>query len=134
MNYLFDSSGVFIAIKRRATNDFLVGNSTISLARYELGNILFVEYHVLKHISKENLDEFIQAGQDSFKLLDVFTIEGYEKNVLDVATKFNLSFYDASYVYFAKKMNVPLVTADGKLKRKAGKYDRILTPDEFLAE
>ncbi|MEM2148079.1 MAG: hypothetical protein QXJ94_05695 [Candidatus Bathyarchaeia archaeon] len=43
MKYLFDSSAIFKAIKENKIN-LLIGNYTLELARYELGNILWKNF------------------------------------------------------------------------------------------
>jgi hypothetical protein len=43
MKFLFDSSAIFKAVKGNKI-DFLVGNCTLELARYELGNILWKNF------------------------------------------------------------------------------------------
>ena len=43
-------------------------------------------------------------------------------NILDIAVKERLTFYDASYIYLAKKSVLTLVTHDDTLSKIAKKY------------
>jgi len=40
---------------------------------------------------------------------------------MKLATKLKLTFYDSSYLYVAKKLNLTLITEDMELKNKAEK-------------
>ncbi|MCP8316707.1 MAG: hypothetical protein H3Z51_07600 [archaeon] len=50
MSYILDSSAIFRAIKENVV-ETLVGNYTLELARYELGNVLWKEYLLHKKIN-----------------------------------------------------------------------------------
>ncbi len=52
MKYLFDSSAIFRAIKENKI-EFLTGNYTLELARYELGNIIWKDYVLHAKVSEQ---------------------------------------------------------------------------------
>nr|MDO8079220.1 hypothetical protein [Candidatus Freyarchaeota archaeon] len=54
MKYVFDSSAIFKAIKENKI-DILVGNYTVELARYEIGNILSKNHVLQTKITKQEL-------------------------------------------------------------------------------
>jgi predicted nucleic acid-binding protein len=55
------------------------------------------------------------------------SVSGCEQEVVDLALKYNLSFYDAAYVYLAKKDDAVFVTEDGKLAKKIKTYTEVTT-------
>ena len=116
MKYLFDSSAVFRAIKENKV-DFLTGNYTLELARYELGNIIWKDY-LLTKISKEESKKIVKAVKHTLTIMEVLQIDGSEEEILETATQLKISFYDASYVYLAKAKELRLITEDLRLIKK----------------
>jgi len=49
--------------------------------------------------------------------MEVLQIGCSEKEILEIANKAKITFYDASYVYYAKAKNLTLVAEDTLLKR-----------------
>lgn len=117
MKYLFDSSAVFRAIKENKV-DFLTGNYTLELARYELGNIIWKDYFLLTKISKEESKKIVKAVKHTLTIMEVLQIDGSEEEILETATQLKISFYDASYVYLAKAKELRLITEDLRLIKK----------------
>ena len=118
MSYLFDSSTIFKAVKENAV-EVLAGNFTLDLTRYELGNILWKEYTLNKRISREESKKLVKIIKDVLDLLETLTISCNEEEILSIADGLKITFYDASYVYHAKKNKIPLVTEDLELMNKA---------------
>ncbi|SRR6266571_2649114 len=88
--------------------------STISLARYELGNVLW------KHPSKS-----AEAVREDFELLSEMSIPTLDiddsqvlARIFQTARNLGITFYDASYLIAALVSRAVLVTADGKLLGK----------------
>jgi len=52
---------------------------------------------------------------------------------MEIAKTENISFYDSSYIYFAKQKNIKLVTEDQTLKAKAQKYVQAQTTTVLLS-
>lgn len=124
MKYLFDSSAIFRALKENKVES-LVGNSTLELARYELGNIIWKDYALQSRISEQEAKTLAKAIKPTLAIMDVMEIKGYEEDILDIAAQFKATFYDASYVYFAKAKGLKLITEDIRLIKKVvtGTFD-----------
>ena len=129
MKYVFDSSAIFNAIMENKI-EALVGNATLDLARYELGNILWKNYALKAKTTDKELKSLIELVKQTLNILDVIQITGDEEEVLDAAVKLKMTFYDASYAYIAKISEATLVTEDAELLRKAASYVKALKLDD----
>ena len=61
--------------------------------------------------------------REAFQLLRVMDLKIYDVDsdaVLDAALEFDLTVYDASYLWLARQLTAPLVTLDQRLARLAG--------------
>lgn len=121
MRYLFDSSSIY-SIVGDSRAERLVQNYTCDLARYELGNILVTERNARKTITDSEQKYLLDKISSALNLILILDAKGYEQEVINIATTYNLSFYDASYVYLAKKIKATLVTEDDKLSKKIKEY------------
>jgi predicted nucleic acid-binding protein len=119
MKYLFDSSAIFRAIKENKI-DLLVGNYTLELARFELGNIVWKDYFLQAKISKDEAKMILKSIRRMLTLMEVISIESNEEEeVLESAIQLKTTFYDASYVYIARLKELQLITEDLRLIKKA---------------
>jgi predicted nucleic acid-binding protein len=118
MKYLFDSSAIFRAIKENKI-DVLVGNYTLELARFELGNIVWKDYFLQAKISKEEAKMILKAIKHTLTLMEVIPIEGNEEEILESAIQLKTTFYDASYVQMSRIKELQLITEDLHLIKKA---------------
>jgi len=50
--------------------------------------------------------------------MEVLQINCSEQEILEIANKTKITFYDASYVYLAKSRNLILITEDEQLLKK----------------
>ncbi|MEM2642515.1 MAG: type II toxin-antitoxin system VapC family toxin [Candidatus Bathyarchaeia archaeon] len=50
--------------------------------------------------------------------MEVLQINCSEQEILEIANKTKITFYDASYVYLAKSKNLILITEDEQLLKK----------------
>ncbi len=85
--------------------------STLSLARYELGNVLW------KHPSKTAAivrEDFESLSDMAIPTLDIVNPQVLAQ-IFQAARNLGITFYDASYVVAAALSKAILVTADGKL-------------------
>lgn len=121
MNYILDSSAIFSAVKSGRV-EAIAGNYTLELARYELGNILWKEHNLYKRISLEETRQLIVLFKRIFNLVNLVELSCCEEKILNVAETLKITFYDASYVFFAKEKGIPLITEDGDLVSKVGPY------------
>ena len=117
MKYLFDSSAIFRAIKENKV-DLLTGNYTLELARYELGNIIWKNYFLQVKISKEETKMISKTIKHTLTIMEVAQIAGIEEEILETAIQLKITFYDASYAYFAKSKQLQLITEDSRLIKK----------------
>jgi len=107
----------------------LGGNYTVFLAKFELGNIVWKEVFLHKRMTREEglrLLFFISKVLNTMNLEDVNCIEAEE-----IAIDFGITFYDASYVWLARKLDLPLVSEDIRLREALGKKLEVLSVDEI---
>ncbi|MEM2107236.1 MAG: type II toxin-antitoxin system VapC family toxin [Candidatus Bathyarchaeia archaeon] len=121
MSYILDSSAIFSAVKSGRV-EAIAGNYTLELARYELGNTLWKEHNLYKRISLEETRELIVLFKRIFNLVNLVELSCCEEKILNVAETLKITFYDASYVFFAKEKGIPLITEDEDLVSKVGPY------------
>ena len=63
--------------------------------------------------------------------MDVIEIAGSEEEILDTAIKLKITFYDASYAYFAKAKDLRLITEDTRLIKKITPSTNVSTLDSI---
>jgi predicted nucleic acid-binding protein len=117
MKYLFDSSAIFRAIKENKI-EILNANYTLELARYELGNIVWKDYALQAKISEQESKMLARTIKHTLTIMDVLGIASNEEEILGAAIQLKITFYDASYVYFARAKELRLVTEDSRLIKK----------------
>ena len=121
--YLLDSSAiarVLGGLKGEAVKT-LDGKITLDLARYELGNVIWKQSVLEGRLSLEEAVDRAGSLAKIFELLEVRcvdSVEGFE-GVMKLAVELGMTFYDAAYLYSAKKGRLTLVTEDGELVEKA---------------
>ena len=122
---LFDASSIFALVRefRGKALDTLLESSTISLARYELGNALWRECFLLKRIRQDEAERLLRTMFAILHAMNVKILEDEDEGstVLNQAGKLNVTYYDAAYVSEAFKSNKVLVTDDRKLAKAAEK-------------
>jgi predicted nucleic acid-binding protein len=132
MTYIFDSSAIYSLISRRDYSHFAEG-FTIYLAKYEYSNILWKEFYLHKRLGTAQKKEMAEIAEKVFANIEVVGITGYIDNVINLGAKLGISFYDASYAFFAMKRNAVLVTVDEKLTKKLkGSIINTVSPEELL--
>ncbi|MBX5321635.1 MAG: type II toxin-antitoxin system VapC family toxin [Candidatus Bathyarchaeota archaeon] len=117
MKYLFDSSAIFKAIKENKI-EVLVGNFTLELARYELGNVLWKSFVLEGKATSAEIKSLAKIVKQTLGVMNVLQIGCSEEEILEVAGKAKITFYDAAYVYHAMAKNLTLVTEDSQLLKK----------------
>lgn len=87
-----------------------------------------------KSITLNDYKSFGNLARTILEKVDRITVEAAAiEGILEIAKNEMLSFYDSSYVYFAKENNLILVTEDKELKKKAHKHVKVKTIAELLA-
>jgi predicted nucleic acid-binding protein len=130
MRIILDSSAIFYFFKNgdiKKISDCM----TTSLAQYELGNILWKEYNLHKRITAEELSKAISNIEELLSAIDTIDIKNRLDDIVKTATKLNITFYDASYVFLCKDIGATLVTTDEKLIKKARNFVEIIHPREL---
>lgn len=126
---IFDASSIYKAIEIDAIEK-LANEKTLDLSLYELGNV------VRKNISRKkiSLDEGINLMNFISKIISLMDIihVGIKVDVLKIAVKNNLSYYDSSYLYASISFNDILISEDKKLLEVANKHGiKSYTIEEF---
>jgi predicted nucleic acid-binding protein len=87
----------------------------LDLTLYELGNVLWKHYKKLKTISKSDYLTFQNSILDLS--LNVIRFDQCDFSAISsLADRFNLTFYDSAYVFYAKKYRLDLLTHDSLMK------------------
>ncbi|MCW3986016.1 MAG: type II toxin-antitoxin system VapC family toxin [Candidatus Bathyarchaeota archaeon] len=131
MSYVFDSSSIFRAIKENLV-EVLAGNYTLELTRYELGNVLWKENTLHRRVNSKELTKLAKVVKKVLNLMEISTVSSREEEVLSIAEKLKLTFYDASYVCHAKDKKLPLATEDASIIDKAKPYIKVLKLDDLI--
>jgi len=119
VSHVLDSNAIIILIKRLGEEaaDLLKDNITASLALYELGNIIWKECNLNRSLSAEEAVRKMRATAILLDLMEVQVVD--PADTMNIATKHNLTFYDASYLSLTRVSGKPLVTEDRRLTDKA---------------
>lgn len=117
MSVLADASTIFLALITRRTTR-IAGAYTLDLARYELGNATLRQLRIHRTLSEEEAEELASAISQTILNMTVLAVED-EASVLRLAASADLTFYDASYLYTADRLRLPLATEDARLLRAA---------------
>ena len=96
----------------------MAGNYTLELARYELGNIIWKDCILHAKVSEQEAKMLAKTIKHTLTIMNVMEITDIEEEILDTAIKLKITFYDASYVYFAKTKDLKLITEDLRLIKK----------------
>jgi len=125
MMLLLDSSAIAIMLKRRRDKavEIVRSKTTLNLAYYELGNIIWRECVLRGQTTPE---EAASRAEEVAKIMELMKIETVEsskdlREVMELSTKLRITFYDGSYLYIARKKGLTLITEDAELKEKAEK-------------
>ena len=115
--YLFDASSIINIVKnlREKSLDVLKNNYTIRLVYYEIGNAILKDVRIFKPYT---LNEGLSVLNTIYNLLEymrIIDITDYHDEILSVAEKLSITFYDASYLVSAFKKCLTFVTDDTKI-------------------
>lgn len=111
--YLIDTSALYpILLSGTAFNTDEC--AVTSLTEYEIGNVLWRENQRKKLKNPQRVASIFSEALQPLKKIELDSIA----DVLTIAIKQSLTFYDASYAYIAEKYGLKLVTQDADLLRK----------------
>lgn len=131
--YFFDANSIINLIKKGKVRPFAYG-VTLELSLYESLNGIWKEYMLLKKLDENSALMFLEIIGRLFSVIETTSIKGLEKEVFNLASKENITVYDASYLYVALKNKFVLVTDDQKLMKKASKYVKVISSSELAAK
>jgi len=137
--YLLDASAIALILreKRRKAPKLLTRNTAISLAYYELCNVLWKEAFLLKIISPQVALKTAEYLAYILKEMHIQHLSSPEdlREVLSLALKTGLTAYDASYLYVARKLGITLVTEDNDLAKAARRCKvKVISVSRYLSE
>jgi predicted nucleic acid-binding protein len=92
------------------------------LINYEVGNVLVTKVKLTPHDASELFSHFLDLGIETYSL----GADEYRAS-LDLASRYRLTVYDASYLALASALDVRLVTADKRLATRASSLKLIET-------
>jgi predicted nucleic acid-binding protein len=138
MKYLLDASSLMLLIKKadvKTTVECLQNSLILDLTFYEVGNAVWKESTLLKFLTPEQAKRLGTIAQTILTKIGQVTNKcGDFQKILEIAQDEKLSFYDSSYVYFAKQKDLPIVTEDKKLEMKAKKHVLVRTLATLLSQ
>lgn len=88
--------------------------------------------YLLGKVKIETACKVIELVSGIFNVLSLYSVKGFEKEVMDIAIKEGATFYDASYMYIAMRNKLSLVTDDRKLMSVTRRYVNVLTTREII--
>lgn len=116
---IFDASAILNLLEEGTLPNFSE-SATIDLALYEIGNAVWKQVHLTKKLDQSQGEKIILSASMLIEKMRHTNTDVV--NVLKLAVKENLTFYDASYLQVAYSTKSELVTDDKKLRDKAEKY------------
>lgn len=89
---------------------------------YEFANVL-TKYNRQKIFSTSEFKDYYDAFIESCEMgiITIIPLDNERNNVLDLAFLKKISYYDAEYLYLAKKLKLSLITFDKHLKKIANR-------------
>lgn len=123
MSYAFDAGSILILTRELGERvlDVVGGNSTASLAYYEVGNALWKECNLLRRLSVDEAAKALEFTTSLLSFMEVVQVSGVDLGfrTLSNACKLNITYYDAAYLSVAEDLGKVLVTDDEKLATAA---------------
>lgn len=115
MSLVFDASAIIrlVELKPDKAVNALRNQYTIDLAYYEIGNYLWR----ISKLTTVNVELLLKVFNNVIGFMNVVPIS-LNSDVIDLARRMNITYYDASYVYLTMKLNAKLVTEDRELIAK----------------
>jgi predicted nucleic acid-binding protein len=135
--YLFDASAFIFLIKKanvQTTLKHLQKLFILDLTVYEVGNALLKEANITKFLTPNEINTLEKVTQIILSRTEkILNQDATFQQIMKIAKTENISFYDSSYIYFAKQNNIQLVTEDQTLRNKAKTYVKTQTTISLLS-
>lgn len=130
MSFLFDTNALLGIIRKRRDN--ILGQYILDLTIYEIGNVIWKEVVLFKSLKNDEAKLLLEHLSNIIAKMNVIRISAADAaGILEISINKRITFYDAAYLYFAKKMNLILVTNDQKLYNTAKDLVKVLRSDEI---
>ncbi|MDR0797296.1 MAG: type II toxin-antitoxin system VapC family toxin [Nitrososphaerota archaeon] len=124
--YLFDASAFIFLIKKanvQTTLQHIQNLFILDLTVYEIGNALLKESSIAKFLTLKEIDTLEKVTQLILSRTEkILNNDAAFQQIMKIAKTEKLSFYDSSYIYFAKQNNIQLITEDQTFGNKAKKH------------
>ncbi len=135
---LLDASAFMLLIKKadlQTTLKCLQDSSVLDLTFYEVGNAIWKESTLTRLLTPDEAKTLQKTAQTILTKMDRVSSESdsFEK-ILEIAKTEKLTFYDSSYIHFAKEKELQLITEDKELKTKAQKHIKVQTVTTAILE
>ncbi len=124
--YLVDCSALYPLILKMREKIILYKDafSILDLTIYEVGNVLWKEYGKGRIRDLKSAANLFQHVLDQLTKLSVDDIG----EVLDLAVRMKLTFYDAAYIHVARERGLKLITEDREV---LSKYPEAIRVDQL---
>jgi len=126
---LFDSSAIINLCRENKIDELLEG-WTLNLAFYELGNAIWKQVYIHKAITINEANKILDPITQIFRKMRKPKAEDASE-ILKIAVKEGITYYDASYIQAALQNSLTLVTDDEKLYKISKNYIETLKSDEL---
>ena len=131
VRYLLDASALYPLLRRLGKSLYrhLKTLAVLDLTKYEVGNALWVE---VKHGLVVDWLPVVKAWIEVFRGLKELKVEDLV-DVEELATRLDVTFYDAAYIFTANRMGLILVTEDEEMRDKASTIEvDVASVDELV--
>jgi len=136
MKYVIDASALINIVLKfykkdlNFINELMEESIFLDLIFYEIGSYLR-KYKKMKEVSDNEIKEMIELFNYIIGKAKIEEVR-LKYEILDLSIKENLSYYDAVYLYLAKKYNLILISDDKDLiKEGAISSDNLLRNQKF---
>ncbi|MEM2841740.1 MAG: type II toxin-antitoxin system VapC family toxin [Thermoproteota archaeon] len=126
---LFDSSAIINLCGEKRISKLLEG-WTLNLAFYELGNAVWRQVYIHKAITPEEANTLLDALTEVFMNLKKPEKEN-SLEILKIAAREGLTYYDAAYIQAAIENKLTLVTDYEQLLRVGEKFVETIKSSEL---
>lgn len=119
MRFVVDASAFYRLLGNPLkASEILLDSMVLDLTLYELGNVVWLGY---RRGLVRDYGRTVALLRDLFSLARLLRIRVEDVDgIMAKAVELGLTYYDASYVYYAEKYGVRVLTADKELLAKAG--------------
>jgi len=133
---LVDASAFLKIIKLASVQnaaECLEQSAILDLAFYEVGNGIWKESALTKNLTPDQAKALERVAETILSRMNLITCSAQVfGEILEIARSEKLTFYDASYIFFAKQNGIRLITEDKSLQAKAQKHGQLETTASLI--